>query len=38
MPVIMLSVEIGKYGRIVLPKELRDKWKTVEDPDFLARG
>lgn len=32
-----LSVEVGKYGRIVLPKELRDKYNISEGSRFIIR-
>ena len=32
-----LSVEIGKYGRIVLPKELRDKYGVKEGSKLIVR-
>jgi len=35
--VINLSVEIGKYGRIVLPKELRDKHNIKEGSRLIIR-
>lgn len=34
---INLSVEIGKYGRIVLPKELRDKYGVKEGSRLIIR-
>ncbi len=37
MSVISLSVEIGKYGRIVLPKELRDKYGVKEGSRLIIR-
>jgi AbrB family looped-hinge helix DNA binding protein len=32
-----VSVEIGKYGRIVLPKELRDKYNVKEGSRLIIR-
>jgi AbrB family looped-hinge helix DNA binding protein len=32
-----MSVEIGKYGRIVLPKELRDKYQVKEGSRLIIR-
>ncbi|MGB9915493.1 MAG: AbrB/MazE/SpoVT family DNA-binding domain-containing protein [Candidatus Bathyarchaeales archaeon] len=32
-----MSVEVGKYGRIVLPKEIRDKHKINEGSRFIVR-
>jgi len=32
-----LSVEIGKYGRIVFPKELRYKYGVKEGSRFIIR-
>ena len=32
-----MSVEIGKYGRIVLPKELRDKYNVKEGSRLIIR-
>ena len=32
-----LSVEIGKYGRLVLPKELRDKYGVKEGSRLIIR-
>jgi len=37
MSVMTLSVEIGKYGRIVLPKELRDKYGVKEGSRLIIR-
>ena len=37
MSVIRVSVEIGKYGRIVLPKELRDKYRIKEGSRLIIR-
>ena len=34
---IRVSVEIGKYGRIVLPKELRDKYRVEEGSRLIIR-
>jgi len=35
--VMSMSVEIGKYGRIVLPKELRDKYRVKEGSRLIIR-
>ena len=32
-----LSIEIGKYGRIVLPKKLRDKYGVKEGSKLIIR-
>lgn len=32
-----LSVEVGKYGRIVLPKEVRDKYYVSEGSRLIIR-
>lgn len=32
-----MSVEVGKYGRIVLPKEIRDKYGVSERSRFIIR-
>jgi AbrB family looped-hinge helix DNA binding protein len=32
-----MSVAIGKYGRIVLPKELRDKYNVKEGSRLIIR-
>ena len=32
-----MSVEIGKYGRIVLPKKLRDKYQVKEGSRLIIR-
>ncbi|MEM2842248.1 MAG: AbrB/MazE/SpoVT family DNA-binding domain-containing protein [Thermoproteota archaeon] len=32
-----LSVEVGKYGRIVLPKEIRDKYNVNEGSRLIIR-
>jgi len=37
MSVMSLSVEIGKYGRIVLPKELRDKYGVKQGSRLIIR-
>ena len=37
MSVITMSVEIGKYGRIVLPKKLRDKYGVKEGSRLIVR-
>lgn len=37
MSVITLSVEIGKYGRIVIPKEIRDKYGMDEGSKLIIR-
>lgn len=34
---IILSVEIGKYGRIVLPKEIRNKYGVKEGSRLIIR-
>ncbi|KPV62692.1 MAG: SpoVT / AbrB like domain protein [Candidatus Bathyarchaeota archaeon BA1] len=33
----VVSVEIGKYGRVVLPKELRDKYGVREGSRLIVR-
>jgi len=35
--VISLSVEVGKYGRIVLPKEVRERYKINEGSKIIIR-
>ena len=37
MSVISLSVEVGKYGRIVLPKEVRERYKIDEGSKLIIR-
>jgi len=37
LSVIVLSVVIGKEGRIVLPKELRDKYNVKEGSRLIIR-
>ena len=37
MSVMSMSVEIGKYGRIVLPKKLRDKYRVKEGSRLIIR-
>jgi len=37
MSVITLSVQIGKYGRVVLPKELREKYGAKEGSRLIIR-
>ena len=37
MSVISLSVEVGKYGRIVLPKEVRERYKINEGSKIIIR-
>jgi AbrB family looped-hinge helix DNA binding protein len=32
-----VSVEVGKYGRIVLPKEIRDKYGVSERSRLIVR-
>ena len=32
-----MSIEIGKYGRIVLPKKLRDKYGVKEGSKLIIR-
>ncbi|MEM3377960.1 MAG: AbrB/MazE/SpoVT family DNA-binding domain-containing protein [Candidatus Bathyarchaeia archaeon] len=32
-----MSVEVGKYGRIVIPKEIRDKYGIGEGSRFIVR-
>jgi AbrB family looped-hinge helix DNA binding protein len=32
-----MSVEIGRYGRIVLPKKLRDKYQVKEGSRLIIR-
>lgn len=32
-----MSVEIGRYGRVVLPKELRDKYGVKEGSRLIVR-
>ncbi|MGB9854742.1 MAG: AbrB/MazE/SpoVT family DNA-binding domain-containing protein [Candidatus Bathyarchaeales archaeon] len=32
-----MSVEVGKYSRIVLPKEIREKYKINEGSRFIVR-
>ena len=32
-----LSVEVGKYGRIVLPKNIRDKYQVSEGSRLIIR-
>jgi len=34
---LALSIEIGKYGRIVLPKKLRDKYGVKEGSKLIIR-
>jgi AbrB family looped-hinge helix DNA binding protein len=36
--VICLSVEVGKYGRFVLPKELREKYGVQEGSKLIVVG
>ena len=37
MSVTSLSVEVGKYGRIVLPKEIREKYGVGERSRLIIR-
>jgi len=37
MSVLKLSVEIGKYGRLILPKELRNKYGVKEGSRLIIR-
>jgi len=37
LPVISVSVEVGKYGRIVLPKEIREKYGVSERSRLIIR-
>ena len=37
MSVISLSIEVGKYGRIVLPKEIRKRYKIDEGSKLIIR-
>lgn len=37
MTVISLSVEVGKYGRIVLPKEIRERYGMGENSRLIIR-
>ena len=32
-----MSIEVGKYGRIVLPKKLRDKYRVKEGSRLIIR-
>ena len=34
---LRVSIEIGKYGRMVLPKELRDKYGVKEGSRLIIR-
>jgi len=36
--VISLSVEVGRYGRIILPKDLREKYGVEEGSRLILRG
>lgn len=38
MSVISLSVEVGRYGRIILPKDLREKYGVEEGSRLILRG
>ena len=38
MSVISLSVEVGRYGRIILPKDLREKYGVEEGSKLILRG
>jgi len=38
LPVISLSVEVGRYGRIILPKDLREKYSVKEGSKLILRG
>jgi AbrB family looped-hinge helix DNA binding protein len=33
-----LSVEVGRYGRIILPKDLREKYGVEEGSRLILRG
>ena len=35
---ISLSVEVGRYGRIILPKDLREKYGVEEGSRLILRG
>ena len=37
MSVISVSVEVGRYGRIVLPKEIREKYGVSERSRLIIR-
>jgi AbrB family looped-hinge helix DNA binding protein len=37
LTVISLSVEVGKYGRIVLPKEIRERYGMGENSRLIIR-
>jgi len=37
LSVISLSVEVGKYGRIVLPKDVRKRYKINEGSRLIIR-
>jgi len=38
LSVISLSVEVGRYGRIILPKDLREKYGVEEGSRLILRG
>jgi AbrB family looped-hinge helix DNA binding protein len=37
LSVMSASVEVGKYGRIVLPKEIREKYRVSERSRLIIR-
>ena len=34
---MVVSVEVGKYGRIVLPKEVRERYRVSEGSRLIVR-